>query len=263
MENMLGRLGAATRRSVGKALGALAGVATLFWLALRPTSWPRTSRNVLARQVLFTGLEAARFVSLVALLVGLSVVVQLQVWLSKVGQSGLLGPVLVAILIREVGPLLTNFVVIGRSGAAIAAEMASMRVGDEVHVLEAQGLDPMLYLVLPRMIGTAASIFALTVLFAAVSLVSGFFSGVLMGANTGSPGIFVHSVFSAVTPADVLNLVAKTWIPGALTAVICCQEGLGISGAMTEIPQAATRGIVRSVMALFVTSAFISVITYL
>lgn len=232
-------------------------------LAVLPRHWPQTVRNVLARQILFTGVEATRFISLIALLVGVSIVVQVQMLLSRVGQSELLGPILVAVIIRELGPLLTNFVVIGRSGAAITTELGNMKVNGEICLLDAQGLDPFTYLVLPRMLGMMISIFALTVVFIVVAFASGFVSGLLMGANTGTPGMFVHSVMKALTPADVFSLLAKTMIPGLLTGAICCTEGMSIEGAVTEVPQATTRSLVRSVGALFIVSALVSLLIYI
>lgn len=241
----------------------LAVVWTALAVAVQPRHWPPAVRNVLARQILFTGYEAARFVALIAFLVGVSVVVQTQVALAKFGQSGLLGPILVMVLVREIGPLLTNFVVIGRSGTAMATEMANMKVNGEVQVLDAQGLDPFLYLVVPRVLGAAISIFCLTVVFILVSFASGYLSGLLLGANTGDPWHFLDSIFGAVTPADVLNLLIKSFVPGLLMGAICCTEGLGVRGAITEVPQAATRAVVRSTAALFITSALVSLVTYL
>jgi phospholipid/cholesterol/gamma-HCH transport system permease protein len=247
-------------RSVAYLAGVVAGVVRV---AVRPRHWPRTVRNVLARQILFTGVEATRFISLIALLVGVSIVVQVQLLLTRVGQSELLGPILVAVIIRELGPLLTNFVVIGRSGAAITTELGNMKVNGEIRLLDAQGLDPFTYLVLPRVMGMMISIFCLTIVFIVVAFASGFFSGVLMGANTGTPGMFLDSVMSALTPADVFSLLAKTLIPGMVTGAICCTEGLSIQGAVTEVPQATTRGLVRSVGALFIVSALVSILIYI
>lgn len=222
-----------------------------------------TVRNVLARQVLFTGFEAVRFVSLLAFLIGIAVVVQAQVWLARAGQAALLGPVLVMVIIREIGPLLVNFVVIGRSGTAIATELGNMNVSGEVRLLDSLGLDPFIYLVVPRVLGVMISVFCLTILFITVSFGSGYLSGALLGASTASWRFFVRSVFGAITPEDIFNLLAKTLIPGLLTGVICSVEGLGVSRAITEVPQAATRAVVRSVTALFLTSVIISVFTYL
>lgn len=244
--------------------GHVAAVAwTVVTASLRGAHWTRATRNVLARQILFTGVDAVRFVGMIALLVGTSVVLQTQVWLSKFGQSALVGPLLVAVIIREVGPLLVNFVVIGRSGTAISSELAVMRVAGEVRLLDGQGLDPLLYLVMPRAIGMALSVFCLTLLFIVISFVSGYASGLLFGMNVGAPSVFAHSVFAAIRPADVLNVLAKTFIPGLVTGTICCIEGLNVRGALTDVPQAATRGVMRSVAAMFVISALVSILTYL
>jgi len=236
---------------------------SIFAVCLKRGTFRRTVRDVLARQILFTGFEAVRFISLLAFLIGISVVVQAQVWLPRAGQAHLLGPVLVMVIVRELGPLLVNFVVIGRSGTAIATELGNMNVSGEVRVLDALGLDPFIYLLLPRVLGVAISVFCLTVIFIMVSFISGYLSGVLLGANPGPPYFFFKSVFKAVSPLDVLNLLAKTIIPGILTGVICCIEGLSVRMSITEVPQASTRAVVRSVTALFITSVLVSVFTYI
>lgn len=236
---------------------------SVFAASVRPPTWRRTVRNVLSRQILFTGFDATRFVALIAFLVGVAIVVQTQVMLAAVGQTQLLGPVLVAVVIREVGPLLTNFVVIGRSGTAIATELGNMKVSGEIHLLDAQGLDPFLYLVVPRVIGVAVSVFCLTIIFVVLAFVGGYLTGVLVGTTTMSPLRFIDTVFGALTKADVFNLLIKTFVPGSLTGAICCTEGLGVVAATTEVPQAATRGVVRSITALFITSVLVSVVTYL
>lgn len=261
--NPVGRLGAWAVNWARGLTYLLAVVGTVVAVAVRPRFWPPAVRNVLARQILFTGYEATRFIALIASLVGVSIVVQTQVALTRFGQSGYLGPVLVMIIVREVAPLLTNFVVLGRSGTAMTTEMANMKVNGEVSVLDAQGLDPFLYLVVPRVLGAAISIFCLTIIFIVVSFVSGYLSGLLLGANTGDPSMFAHTVFSALTKADVLNLLIKAFVPGLLMGAICCGEGLGVRGAITEVPQAATRAVVRSTGALFITSALVSLVTYL
>ena len=175
----------------------------------------------------------------------------------------MLGPILVAVIVRELGPLLANFVIIGRSGAAITTELGNMKVNGEVRLLDAQGLDPFTYLVLPRVFGMMISVFCMTIIFIVVAFAGGFLSGVLMGAQTGTPRLFMESVMSALTPADVFSLLAKSLLPGLLTGTICCTEGLSVQGAVTEVPQATTRSLVRSVGALFVVSAVISLLIYL
>lgn len=260
---LLGHIGRKTLAR-GRAAGrVLAVVWAVLRLAAQPRYWPRTVRAVFARQILFTGVEALNFVSLVALITGVSVVVQAQLWLGKTGQTALLGPILVMVIIREVAPLLVNFIVIGRSGNAIATELASMKVNGEIRVLEAQGLDTLAYLAVPRALGMAVAVFGLTIAFIAVSFAGGFFCGVLTGVGSGDPRLFVDSILKDVHLPDLFNLLAKTLIPGMLTSVICILEGLSVQRAITEVPQAATRAVVRSIAALFIVSVIVSILSYM
>src|SRR6185295_8510615 len=130
--------------------------------------------TLFARQVLAVGVEPIGFVGGVAAFVGISVVVQLGFWTGEAGQSQLLGPLLVAVVARELGPLLTNIMVIVRSNSAMATELGVLKISGEVQVLEAQGNDPFLHLVMTRVLGVALSTFCLTVLFILVAFASGY-----------------------------------------------------------------------------------------
>ena len=149
-------------------------VATVLMAMVRPDTWRRTVRLALARQIFQCGVEAVGFTSVMAAIVGVLVVVQVQLWLVRVGQTALLGPVLVTVVIRELGPLLANLVVLARSGTAMAAELGNMRIAGEVRVLDSQGLDPLLFLVLPRALGFTISVFCLAIIFILFALASGY-----------------------------------------------------------------------------------------
>jgi len=241
-------------------LAAVLGCALFY--ALRPSAWKRPVRSVFARQVLFTGVEAAGFTSRIAILVGVSVVVQAQLWLGKVGQTRFLGPILVAVIIRELGPLLANLIVILRSGNAIAAELGIMKVTGEVRVVESQGLDPFLYLVMPRVIAVSLCVFCLTVIFIVVCLVSGYICGVLVGVKTGGTIGFLDSIAGAIGPVDVFNVVIKSLLPGFFSGAICCIEGLSVEHAITEVPPASSRAVQLCVVMVFLVSALVSLVTY-
>jgi len=263
MNDGLARLGQRWRTAVRRPRDVAAVLLATARTGWRPGQWPAPAREVLARQVLFTGIESLRFILLAGLAVGLAVVLQAKVWLDKFGQSDMVGPLLVAVIIREIGPLLVNFIVIGRSGTAIASELSMMRVRGEVDLLDAQGIDPFLYLARPRVLGVGLAVFGLTVCFIPAALFSGYLAGRLLGLPVGPLDLFAQSVFRAVSPADIFNLLAKTWLPGMATGALCCLEGLSVRGAFTEVPQAATRGVVQSVGALFLIFALVSVLTYL
>jgi phospholipid/cholesterol/gamma-HCH transport system permease protein len=242
------------------------GVAGLLWsvgaAAVRPRFWPRTARTVLGRQILFTGVDAIGVLGLIALLAGVAVITQAQLWLGQLGQSEVIGPLLVAVIVRELGPILVNFVVIARSGTAIAAELAGMQVRGETAALNALGVDPFAYLVLPRVVGMALSVLALTVSFVAIAVAGGYLFAAALGMVHASPAKFLANVMAAVTPRDVVAFLVKGLLPGGVTAAICCVEGLGVRGSVNEVPQAATRAVVRSLGGVLIVSVLTSVLTY-
>ena len=235
---------------------------TTLFLSAQPRRWRRTVRRVFARQFFFFGAESVRFILIVAVLVGISVVVQMGVWTGKLGQSLKLGPLLVVVVARELGPLFANFVLIVRGGSAIATELGIMKAGGEVRVLEAQGLEPLLFLVMPRVMAMAVSAFCLTVIFVLVAFGSGYGFGAFTGQANADPAVFLNSVFKAMHPFDAIGFLAKCFLPALLTAVICSTEGLSLEGGVTDVPLAAKRALARSLAALFITSAVVSLLTY-
>jgi phospholipid/cholesterol/gamma-HCH transport system permease protein len=216
-----------------------------------------------ARQVLAIGVEPLGFVCGVAVFVGISVVTQLTFWVGEAGQSQLLGPLLVAVVARELGPVLTNIVVVVRSSSAMAAELAVLKISGEVRTLEAQGSDPFLYLVMPRVLGMAVSTFCLTIVFILVAFASGYLFAAWVGKGSHDMLLFADTVSSAVRPNDVFSILAKSILPALFASASCCIGGLGVGGSVTEILRAMQRAVTRSVAGLFVISAVVSLLTYL
>ena len=241
-------------------LAAVLG-ATVF-LGAQPRRWGRTVRSVFSQHLLLFGVDSIRFILILAVLVGVSIVVQLDVWTGKLGQSQKLGPLLVAIVARELGPLFANFVLIVRGGSAIATELGLMKAGGEVRVLEAQGIEPLPFLVMPRVLAMAVAALCLTVIFVLAAFASGFAFGALTGQANPDPTLFINSVFKAVHPFDMIGLLVKCLLPALLTAVICATAGLSVQGDLTEVPLATKHGLARSLGALFVTSAAVSLLAY-
>ena len=220
-------------------------------------------RTAFARQVLAIGVEPVAFVCAVASFVGISVVVQLTFWAGETGQSQLLGPLLVAVVARELGPILINLVVIVRSGSAMTTELGVLKINGDVRALEAQGGDPFLHFVMPRVLGVALSTFCLTIVFIFVAFASGFLFAAWTGQGSRDLLLFADTVSSAVQPKDVFNILAKSILPALFAGATCCISGLGVGAAVTEIPPATQRALTRSVTGLFLISAAVSLLTYL
>jgi phospholipid/cholesterol/gamma-HCH transport system permease protein len=138
-----------------------------------------------------------------------------------------------------------------------------MKVGGRVHVLEAQGISPFLYLVMPRVLGAAVSAFCLTIVFILVALASGYSFGALVGKGSRDLLLLATTVSRAVRPKDVLAIVSKSILPGLYTGASCCIGGLNVGRSLTEVPPATQRALVRSVVGLFVIATVVSLLTYI
>jgi phospholipid/cholesterol/gamma-HCH transport system permease protein len=256
-------LGAGVWKQWDELRHAAAVIGTVLWTAVRPGCWTRPVRAAFARQVLGIGVEPVLFVCAVAAFVGISVVVQLTFWTGEAGQSELLGPLLVAVVARELGPVLINLVVIVRSGSAMTTELGVFKIEGGVRTLEEEGGDPFLRLVLPRVLAMAVSTFCLTVVFVVAAFATGHLFAAWTGKGSRDSGLFMDMVSAAVQPKDVFNILAKSVLPALFAGACCCVGGLGVAGSVEEIPRATQRALTRSVAGLFVISAVVSVLTYL
>jgi phospholipid/cholesterol/gamma-HCH transport system permease protein len=240
---------------------AVAGTALAF--LVRPQFWSKEFRKRFAHQLMAMGVEPLLFVVGVAGLVGLSMVVQLSYWVGQTGQSQLLGPLLITIVAREVAPVLINFVVIVRSGSAMATELGVMKLNGEIDAMQAEEGDPFLELVVPRVLGMAVSTFCLTFVFTITALVSGFVCAAWLGKGSSDLFLFANSMSRAVQFNEVFNILAKSILPALFAAVSCCIGGLGVTGSVKAIPLATQRALTRSIAGLFVICSVISFLAYL
>ncbi len=259
----IGRLGETIWVQADEVCHAAAVIGTAIWAALQPRHWVRTVGKALTRQILAIAVEPLGFVGALAVFVGISVVVQLTFWVGETGQSQLLGPLLVAVVARELGPVLINLVVIIRSGSAMTTELGVLKLNGEVRALEGHERDPFLELVMPRVLGMMVATFCLTVAFILVAFMSGYLFAAVLGKGSRNLLLFVDTVSRAVQPKDVLNILVKSIVPALFASASCCIGGLGVGGSIGDLPLATQRALTRSVAGLFVISAVVSLLTYL
>ena len=260
---MVGGLGAwiwAQWRELRQAAGMIGMVLAM---AAQTRRWVRPARRVFVQQVLVMGIEPLWFVGAVAAFVGISVVVQLALWVGEAGQSQMLGPVLVAVVARELGPVLITLIVIVRSGSAMTTELGILKINGEIRGLEAQDDHSFSLIVMPRILGMVVSTFCLTIVFIFAAFASGYLFAVWLGIGIPDLLQFMDTVSGAVQAKDVSNIFAKSVLPALFAGASCCAGGLGVCGTFAAIPGATQRALTRSVAGLFFISAVISLLTYL
>lgn len=225
------------------------------------TSTYRTSVRIVFKQILFTGVQALPVISLVSLAIGAIAIIQSLTILPRFGGASFIGSILVTVIVRELGPMLTAFIVIGRSGTAITTEIGNMMVSHEIEALESMGIDPIRYIVIPRLLGVTASMVALNVYFALFSIIGGFLVSKLVLVTSFS--IFTDRILDTMLASDIVMSLSKGVIFGILVSLICTFQGFLVRGSSTEVPQMTTRAVVNAITALVLADGVITFIYYL
>ena len=242
-------------------------LSTLLYLAFRE---PITERRkgfslvseITLRQIYFTGVQALKVVTVIALALGTVIIVQIGTQLSFLGGGiEFIVPILVLILFRELGPLLTAIIVIGRSGTAIATELGNIVIAHELEAIQVMGINPIYFIVTPRIIGVTLAVICLTAIFITVGLLGGF--GVSKFILPITFDAFLRELEIALSAADLLAGFLKSLIFGVLISLTCTYYGLTVRYSSIEVPQAATRGVVSALLFCFATNALLTVLFYL
>lgn len=232
-------------------------------LAMRGASWTPPIRSIFSRQLLFTFVDAIMVAIRLGAVVGVLIIVQAAVWIDAFGiPTDAIAPMLWRGIVRELAPLLACLVVIGRSGIAIATELATMRITGEIEVLDSQGIDPMTSLVMPRILSMTISVFCLALVLASTMVITGYVVGWSMGAIRLPWTTFLDSILRQFNSVDVAFFVPKTIIAGGFAGAICCLDGLTVRGTLTDVPRVASKSGTRALTAVFAVSAVLSVLIY-
>jgi phospholipid/cholesterol/gamma-HCH transport system permease protein len=217
--------------------------------------------EITLRQVYFTGVEALKVVTLVSLTLGTIVIVESGSQMELLGGVHFIASILVLVIIRELGPLLTAYIVIGRSGTAIAAELGNMIVAHELEAIQAMGVNPIYFIVAPRIIGVTIAVTCLTIYFSAVALLGGFLVSKLM--LTITLPVFLRELAASLTARDLAFGTLKGTLFGLLIALTCTYHGLRVRYSSIEVPQVATRGVVSAILFCFISNALLTLWFYL
>lgn len=240
----------------GLELIRFAGTAgAVIWQSWRPLTWRRTVRAEFFHQCHQVGTRALPFIIVTGIIIGLGMVYQALYWLQVFGQTGFAGRFLVLVLVREIAPLLVGLIIIGRSGSVIMVELGNMQIGGQVRMLDSQGIDPFLFLVVPRAVAVSVCMFSLTMIFLAVALGAGFAMSSALRAADLTLYDFIFGILSAMEIKEFAILPLKTLIIGFVVALIACTTGLAVSGSRADLVEAMPRGIVKSVLATLLLSS--------
>lgn len=191
---------------------------------------------------------------------GLVVIGQAVSWLNRIPSlMNYFGTLMVVVIVRELGPILTASLVLARIGTANVVELGTARALGEVEALEALGIDPVHYFVVPRVIGMAVGIFALTVYLILGALVSGYLWAFMQDVPL-RPGDYFSQIAGALTGLDFALLAIKTIFFGFIIAIVTCYHGLAQPLRLEEVSNATVRAVAQSVIACVMLDALFIII---
>jgi phospholipid/cholesterol/gamma-HCH transport system permease protein len=203
------------------------GVAGIFlYETIQSLFIPPYSLNLLLKQILFVGARSILVIIIAGLFVGMVIALQFYDTLVRFGSVSLLGSAVGLSLIRELGPVLTALMVIGRTGSAMCAEIGIMRVDNQIDALECMGIDPYRYLISPRILAGVFCVPILTAIFIVVGIFGGYFVGVIL--FDVSAGSYFQNMNDTVLNRDLLMGFIKSIIFGLLIVWISCEKGFNL-----------------------------------
>ena len=232
----LGHVGTVLVEEVGQ-MGLLAQRTAAQVMRLRPES--------VAVQMIRFGIRAIPIVGLVNLFVGMIVAVSMSEMLQTLGVITWTAKVVGVAVTRELAPLMTAIVMSGFAGAAIAAEIGTMTVNEEILALEAGALSPIRLLVLPRMLGVCLMMMCLTLVADVLGMFGGYIVGTLL-LDIGGPS-YIQSNNEAVKWADIPKGLVKAFAFGVIITLVACRQGLKASGGALGVGRATTNAVVISI----------------
>lgn len=217
-------------------------------------------RFVFYKQIYFTGMEALNSVALIGILIGLVFITQIHNTLGF-GSEATTVKILIWIIVRELGPLLAAMVILTRSGSAIATELGAMMVEGEIKSLEILGINPMTYLIMPRIVGVTAAVIILTFYFELFTILGGLGIASLWWDLPLIPHI--KTFLATITLFETGVSALKSLFFGIIISTISCYQGLNVGHTITQIPQAAAKAVMQSLFLVFIFDGIITLMAFL
>ena len=266
MENVEERVGSAKLTLVGKLfhhLGmffmtrTLGQQVCLFFRAIasifsKTRSFKTDSRNIIL-QTFFTGVEIFPILFIVATLFGAVVIVEVMTLMGKMGFDDVVGSLVVVVIIRELGPILTAFLIAGRSGSSLTTYVGSMVINSEVDALATMGVDPIRYLVMPGLIGGSIATLIMTIFFSGSAIGAGFLitkAAIFLSGNALNLQLtwdyLSNEILKALTTMDFVLIIIKPLVFGCIITINACYQALDIAHDVRQVPKATSRSVIKS-----------------
>jgi ABC-type transport system involved in resistance to organic solvents, permease component len=257
---LLASLGRTTFLGIHHLLIYLSLSVTVLVVAFKRGTWNRPVRGEFRRILRGVTVEALPTTAVTGLLIGFALVSQAVYWLAQTGTTGVIGPVIVVLLVREFVPILIGLLLFGRSGTAALVELGEAQTHGLLRSFEVQGLNPLQLLIIPRAFAFAVGAFCLATVLLVTTLAAGYLVAYGMGLVSYSVWDFIDLVLRALQANDFIFPPLKCMTIGFVVALACCGTGLG-RRETDELQRLVPRGFIRSALAIFVVNSLIDLVS--
>jgi phospholipid/cholesterol/gamma-HCH transport system permease protein len=213
---------------------------------------PRNFQSILV-QMMIIGADTLPVASVMGLFVGMVLALQTGIELRNYGANNIIGAIVGLSMVRELGPVMTSFLVAGRVGSAMAAEIGVMKVYEEIDALKTLDIDPVRYLAMPRLIAALLCVPALTIYADVIGMLGGGLISHLHPKIFLSYSTYYDSLKTALTLKEIGRGLIKSFFFGGIIAQVACYVGFQTSGGARGIGQSTTRAVVLSFMLILAT----------
>lgn len=235
---------------VGEVLSLIGSVARAFWR--QPPSWA-----LIQEQLFSLGLMSLTVVAITGFTTGFVLAAQSFYQLGDKGMAGVTGALVAKSMITELGPILTGFMVTGRVGSSMCAELGTMKVTEQIDALRSMAVDPYAYLVAPRFIAATFMIPLLTLF----SSFMGIFGGYLLSSTLFhmSASSYFEPMHLHISVFDIWTGVIKSAIFGILLVTVCCYKGMHTQGGAAGVGKSTTQSVVTSYILILISDFFLTI----
>ena len=251
-----------------KTLSALKGVhevsklinAAFYWAFISPFKGKPLRIRAGISEIVKTGYNSIPIVAIISLFVGIILALQSAYQLKRVGALIYVANLVGVSITRELGPILTAIIVAGRSGSAFAAEIGSMKAAEEVDALVSMGINPIRFLVVPKLLALMLMLPALTLFSDAI----GIFGGFLLATTALDihPYNYFQQTVNALLVKDVITGLVKSWAFGLVITIVGAYQGFRVSGGAEEVGLRTTASVVASIFLVIVFDLFFTALFY-
>ncbi len=223
----------------------------LYWLPRPPYRF-----RELFKQMEKFGVSSVSVVFITSLFTGMVLALESYTGLKRFNAQTMIGSLVAISMFRELGPVLTALVVTGRAGSAFAAELGTMRVTEQIDAIYTMAVDPVHYLVVPRVVTGVTMLPILTIVSDFLGILGGYFvSVVLLHVN---PQAYVRQMLTHTDLHDLYSGLVKAVVFGLLISLICCYKGFTTKGGAEGVGRSTTHAVVVSSVAVFVADYFLT-----